>query len=51
MLVPIWGKRLIAKLSHDLDRFVEEGKPVLGICNGFQVLVEGGFSSKHLNEI
>jgi len=39
----IWGKGLIAKLGHDLEKFVDEGKPVLGICNGFQVLVEGGF--------
>lgn len=28
---------------HDeLDAFVESGKPVLGICNGFQVLVKAG---------
>jgi len=38
----IWGKGVIAKLGQDLEGFVEEGKPVLGICNGFQVLVEGG---------
>jgi phosphoribosylformylglycinamidine synthase len=38
----IWSKKLIAKLGRDLKKFVEEGKPVLGICNGFQVLVEGG---------
>lgn len=38
----IWGKGLIAKLGSDLKKFVDEGKPVLGICNGFQVLVEGG---------
>jgi len=36
----IWAKGTLAKLRHDLRRFVEEGRPVLGICNGFQVLVE-----------
>lgn len=26
--------------SDELNRFVEEGKPVIGICNGFQTLVK-----------
>ncbi len=39
----IWAKGTLAKLSYDLRRFVEEKRPVLGICNGFQVLVEAGF--------
>jgi phosphoribosylformylglycinamidine synthase len=31
----------IAHHLHDaLHRFVEEGKPIIGICNGFQVLVK-----------
>ena len=38
----IWAKQTLAKLRHDLRRFVEEERPVLGICNGFQVLVEAG---------
>jgi len=38
----IWAKGTLAKLRYDLRRFVEEGRPVLGICNGFQVLVEAG---------
>jgi phosphoribosylformylglycinamidine synthase len=38
----IWAKGIVAKLGRDLKRFVEHGKPVLGICNGFQVLVEAG---------
>lgn len=38
----ILAKGLLAKLGDDLERFIEEGKPVLGICNGFQVLVEAG---------
>ena len=38
----IWAKGIVAKLGKDLKRFVEEEKPILGICNGFQVLVEAG---------
>ncbi|MDI6826436.1 MAG: phosphoribosylformylglycinamidine synthase subunit PurQ [Candidatus Aenigmarchaeota archaeon] len=30
------------KLSKDIKKFVEEGKLVIGICNGFQVLVKTG---------
>jgi phosphoribosylformylglycinamidine synthase subunit PurQ / glutaminase len=38
----IWGKRIQASLKEDLKFFVEAKKPILGICNGFQVLVEAG---------
>jgi phosphoribosylformylglycinamidine synthase I len=38
----IWGKRMLAFLKEDLRKFVEARKPILGICNGFQVLVEAG---------
>jgi phosphoribosylformylglycinamidine synthase len=38
----IWAKGIVAKLGRELKRFVDQGKPVLGICNGFQVLVEAG---------
>jgi phosphoribosylformylglycinamidine synthase len=38
----IWAARLRSSLIADLERFVDEGKPVVGICNGFQVLVELG---------
>ncbi|MEM1688907.1 MAG: phosphoribosylformylglycinamidine synthase subunit PurQ [Candidatus Hadarchaeales archaeon] len=38
----VMAKRLLARLRKELVKFVEEGKPILGICNGFQVLVEGG---------
>lgn len=38
------GKILASKLRTTLDRdlreFVDKGKPVMGICNGFQVLVK-----------
>jgi len=38
----IWAKGTLTKLRHDLRRFVEEERPVLGLCNGFQVLIEAG---------
>lgn len=39
----IWAKWILAKLGKELKSFVEEGHPIFGICNGFQVLVEAGF--------
>lgn len=40
------GQRLALELrlwfAHELSGVVEAGKPVLGICNGFQVLVKAG---------
>lgn len=38
----IWAQWLKAKLGKELKTFVEDGRLVLGICNGFQVLVEYG---------
>jgi phosphoribosylformylglycinamidine synthase I len=38
----IWAKWMIAKLGKELKAFVSENRPILGICNGFQVLVEAG---------
>jgi phosphoribosylformylglycinamidine synthase I len=38
----ILGKRVSNTFSRELKRFVEEGRPILGICNGFQALVESG---------
>lgn len=38
----ILAKGIIAKLNKDLQQFVKEERPILGICNGFQVLVEAG---------
>jgi len=38
----IWAKGIVAKLGSQLKEFVREEKPILGICNGFQVLVEMG---------
>ena len=41
----IWAKWILAKLGKELKAFVDEGRLILGICNGFQVLVESGFAS------
>ena len=30
------------KLGEDIRRFVDDGKLVMGVCNGFQVLVKAG---------
>lgn len=38
----IFAARMRSALSSDLQHFVEEEKPVIGICNGFQILVELG---------
>jgi phosphoribosylformylglycinamidine synthase I len=38
----IWAKWILTKLGKELRDFVEDGRPLLGICNGFQVLVEAG---------
>jgi len=38
----LFGARLKASLGRDIRAFVEDGRPVLGVCNGFQVLVELG---------
>jgi phosphoribosylformylglycinamidine (FGAM) synthase-like amidotransferase family enzyme len=33
---------LVARLRDQLTKFLEDGKPLLGVCNGFQVLAEAG---------
>ena len=38
----IWAKWIMAKMGKDLKTFADENRPILGICNGFQVLVEAG---------
>ncbi|MFO7619600.1 MAG: phosphoribosylformylglycinamidine synthase subunit PurQ [Thermoplasmata archaeon] len=38
----IWAARMKSKLSGPLTDFVKNGHAVLGVCNGFQVLVELG---------
>jgi phosphoribosylformylglycinamidine synthase len=38
----ILGNKIKFSLREDFDRFIRDGKPVIGICNGFQVLVKAG---------
>jgi len=42
----ILAKATIAKLGEELKQFVKEERPILGICNGFQILVEAGLLPK-----
>jgi phosphoribosylformylglycinamidine synthase len=39
----IFAARMRSSLSKELKEFVNSGRPILGICNGFQILVELGF--------
>lgn len=38
----VLAKKLKHRLAGPIDRFVDDGKLILGICNGFQVLVKLG---------
>ena len=38
----LWAVALRYRLGDELQAFVDSGRPVLGICNGFQVLVKAG---------
>ncbi len=38
----IFAARLKSRLGPDLVDFVKSGRPIFGVCNGFQVLVEMG---------
>ncbi len=38
----ILANQIIHHLSEPLQKFIDDGKLVLGICNGFQVLVKAG---------
>ncbi len=38
----IWANKLKHRLGEEIPRFIGEGNLVLGICNGFQVLVKAG---------
>jgi phosphoribosylformylglycinamidine synthase len=31
------------RLRKDVEKFIDQSKPILGICNGFQALVKAGF--------
>ncbi len=38
----IFANELRFKLAEDIKEFVKEGKLIIGICNGFQILVKSG---------
>jgi len=38
----IFASRVKSGLKSQVDEYINEGRPVLGICNGFQILVELG---------
>lgn len=38
----VLGVYLVSRLREQLQSFIESRKPILGICNGFQVLMESG---------
>ena len=39
----VHANRLRYKLGEELKKFIDEGKLIIGICNGFQHLVKAGF--------
>ncbi len=39
----VLATKLKQRLGEEVDCFIRDGKPVIGICNGYQVLVRGGF--------
>ena len=38
----IFASRIKSGLQYQVDEYINEGRPVLGVCNGFQILVELG---------
>ncbi|MGB4870086.1 MAG: phosphoribosylformylglycinamidine synthase subunit PurQ, partial [Candidatus Promineifilaceae bacterium] len=45
----LWAVDLQHRLHEQMWRFAENGRPVLGICNGFQVLVKAGLLPQFRN--
>ena len=41
---------LASYFADEISAFVESGKPVIGICNGFQALVKSGILPDHQND-
>lgn len=39
----LWANDLTVRFRQAVDAFVDAGKPVMGICNGFQALVKAGY--------
>ncbi len=46
----ILANQIVNHLSEAIRKFIDDGKLVLGICNGFQVLVKGGILSGDENQ-
>lgn len=40
---------LITYFAEEVSEFIEQGKPVIGICNGFQALVKSGLLPENKN--
>ncbi len=38
----VWALDLRHRLHWDVSEFIQQGRPVIGICNGFQALVKAG---------
>ena len=38
----VFAQKIKTMLSEEIYHFAENGKPIMGICNGFQVLIETG---------
>lgn len=38
----LWAIALRNRLGSDLELFIEDDRPVIGICNGFQALIKSG---------
>jgi phosphoribosylaminoimidazole synthetase len=45
------AKNLAIHLGSQLQQFIDEGRLVLGICNGFQVLVRAGLLPGHADDV
>ncbi|MCX5699443.1 MAG: phosphoribosylformylglycinamidine synthase I [Candidatus Omnitrophica bacterium] len=45
----IFANELRFKLADSLVKFIAEGKLIIGICNGFQILVKSGFLPGDIN--
>lgn len=39
----LWAHALCTLIGNDIEAFIASGRPVLGICNGFQTLLKAGF--------
>lgn len=39
----LWSVALRHQLGEAMERFIDAGRPVIGICNGFQALVKAGW--------